>query len=94
MQYKNVKFYIFTLFSIGLTGLEAQTIKDIDGNSYKIVAIGKQVWMAENLKTTKYSNGDSISTTIPATLDITGESIPKYQWAYDGQIIFFKIIKK
>ena len=40
--------------------------------------------MAENLKTTKYSNGDLIGTTTPATLDISGESTPKYQWAYDG----------
>jgi uncharacterized protein (TIGR02145 family) len=84
MQYRNVKFYVFTLFSIGLTGLQAQTIKDIDGNVYKIVTIGKQVWMAENLKTTKYSNGDSIGTTTHTTVDITSESTPKYQWAYDG----------
>jgi uncharacterized protein (TIGR02145 family) len=35
-------------------------LMDIDGNEYNIVTIGAQLWMAENLKTTKYSNGDSV----------------------------------
>ncbi|MFN2128485.1 MAG: FISUMP domain-containing protein, partial [Anaerolineales bacterium] len=59
-------------------------VNDIDGNQYNAVKIGSQVWMNENLKTTKYSNGDIIGTTSPATLDISGESEPKYQWAYAG----------
>lgn len=36
------------------------TLTDIDGNTYQIVQIGNQWWMAENLKATHYRNGDAI----------------------------------
>ena len=67
-----------------LTLLTNSTIKDIDNNAYGIVQIGNQWWFTENLKTTKYSNGESIGTTTPANKDITNETNPKYQWAYDS----------
>ncbi|MBW6502512.1 MAG: hypothetical protein K0B05_14070, partial [Bacteroidales bacterium] len=41
---------------------QIKTVTDIDGNIYNIITIGDQKWLKENLKTTKYRNGDPIPT--------------------------------
>lgn len=65
--------------SYGNQVLFSTNIADGEGIPYKTVNINGQLWMAENLKATKYLNGDLIGT---KTGDVSGESAPKYQWAY------------
>lgn len=63
---------------------ELENVKDIEGNIYHAVTIGGQTWMTENLKVTKYRNGDNIGTTSSVYTDLTYAVSPKYQWAYGG----------
>jgi uncharacterized protein (TIGR02145 family) len=39
-------------------------VSDIDGNAYGSVLIGSQEWMQQNLKVSKFRNGDLISTNL------------------------------
>jgi len=40
---------------------DPSNVTDIEGNTYEVIRIGKQFWMKENLKTTKFINGIEIS---------------------------------
>lgn len=44
---------------VDLTG-EKGTVADADGNIYQTIGIGSQIWIVENLKTTRYNDGTSI----------------------------------
>ena len=61
------------------------TMVDQDGNTYKTIAIGSQLWMAENLRTAKYRNGDFI----PNVKDNKWGGLTTGAWAhYENDSIF------
>jgi uncharacterized protein (TIGR02145 family) len=63
-------------FPIGAPGLG---VTDIDGNNYPTVINGNQEWMAANLATTHYANGDAI---VEITDDAQWSSATVPSWCY------------
>lgn len=61
-------------------GLNYDSVTDIDGNEYPTIVIGEQEWMAENLRVTRYSNGDLI-------LVISDDE--SWEWVDEGACVFY-----
>lgn len=80
---KHLYLGIIILFITCISHLSAQTLTDVDGNTYRTVVLGKQTWMKENLKVAHYRNGDAIASTHD-TLAICYQNEPKYQWPFGG----------
>lgn len=55
------------------------TVTDIDGNTYKTVLIDDIIWMAENLKTTRYNDGSTIPN-VTDTFQWASLKTPAYCW--------------
>jgi uncharacterized protein (TIGR02145 family) len=58
------------------------SLHDQEGNIYKTIIIGEQEWMAENLNTSIYQNGDSIATNLTDSAWINTRQIELGAWAY------------
>ncbi|MCK9414102.1 MAG: fibrobacter succinogenes major paralogous domain-containing protein [Prolixibacteraceae bacterium] len=64
---------------------QPNTVTDPDGNAYETVTIGTQVWMAENLKTTKFNDGSPIPHVVIAS-SWGALTTPGYCW-YNNETI-------
>lgn len=58
------------------------TVTDADGNIYNTITVGNQIWMLENLKSTKYNDGTPINKFVFGDDWHNGNTkIDYYQWA-------------
>jgi uncharacterized protein (TIGR02145 family) len=64
------------------------SITDIEGNEYPVMKIGTQLWMAENLKTTKFNDG-SVIEIITDNYGWADATTPAYSW-YNNDMNTFK----
>jgi uncharacterized protein (TIGR02145 family) len=83
-------FFIVSAFLIYELSRNPHIVKDIDGNVYQTVTIRDQIWMKENLKTTRYNDGKPIP--LVTNDDIwKGLTTPAYCW-YNNDLNSYKNI--
>lgn len=68
--------------------LNYDTVADIEGNTYKTIEIGTQTWMAENLRTTLYSDNTAIPLVTEGS-EWEYLTTPAYSW-YDNNEDLYK----
>ena len=69
------------------SGPPLKTVVDIDGNVYKTVTICSKIWMAENLRVTRFNDGTLIACIADSTSWDTA-TIPGYCWYKNNPAIY------
>ena len=79
----SVLFFIVFLQLLCLNlAAQCDSVKDIDGNIYHAVKIGKQCWLKENLKTTRFRDGSPIPEIEDSLTWANINRSPRPAWCY------------
>jgi len=100
MQYNNGETLLFKGYSDHYARVQtllpdhSQTVNfdfiscsDLSGNDYSVVTIGSQTWMAENLRTTMFSDGMAIPN-VSGFNDWSSLVTPAYCWYDTNQVLY------
>jgi uncharacterized protein (TIGR02145 family) len=91
-------FYSNNVQVINIPPVSLGEVTDIDGNEYATTTIGTKVWMAENLRVTKYDDGTAIQTGVESEFKVTangmyisyggnGTTVAEFGYLYNGHTV-------
>lgn len=82
-----MKSRLFIILFLLSNSIFSQIAWDVDNNSYRTVVIGEQEWFAENLRTTRFNDGNRIFTE-KDSLDWIEIDFPAYCWYKNDSITY------
>ncbi|MBT8231346.1 MAG: hypothetical protein HKO66_13690, partial [Saprospiraceae bacterium] len=69
---------------VSFTTTQDSRLVDIDNNKYETVTIGTQIWMAENLRVTRFNDGTPIPI-VTDNADWLNTTTPAMTWFFNGE---------